>query len=141
MPTYDYVCETCQHQFEFSQSMKDKPLSRCPVSVCPRRSKGKGRVKRLLGTGAGLLFKGSGFYITDYRSESYKTAAKGDVAPAVAAADSAATPAKTEAKAETKSDTKPETKSETKTETKAAAPREGKQSASHAPKAKSKRTE
>ena len=106
MPTYDYVCETCEHEFEFSQSIKDKRFTRCPASVCPRRIKGKGRVKRRLGGGAGLLFKGSGFYITDYRSESYKTAAKSDAPPAAAAADSAAPAGKSEAKAETKSEGK-----------------------------------
>jgi putative FmdB family regulatory protein len=81
MPTYEYECAKCGHQFEHFQSIKAAPLKKCP--------KCSGRVKRLLGTGAGLLFKGSGFYITDYRSESYKQGAKADVkppAPAPAAA-------------------------------------------------------
>jgi len=82
MPTYEYVCEKCGLQFEKFQSMKDKPLRTCPEDVCREKSRGKGRVKRLLGTGAGLLFKGSGFYITDYRSEKYKEAAKKEAAPA-----------------------------------------------------------
>ena len=136
MPTYDYVCETCQHRFEFSQSMKDKPLTKCPSSECPRKPKGKGRVKRLLGTGAGLLFKGSGFYITDYRSDSYKTAAKGDVAPAAVSTDASASPGKSEAKSETKSETKSEPKSEGKPEPKAGAAKEAKPASSAA---KSKR--
>ena len=79
MPTYDYVCEKCEKTFEVFQSMKDKHLTKCPDKTC------KGRVKRQLGTGAGLIFKGSGFYITDYRSEGYKSAAKSDTAAAAAA--------------------------------------------------------
>jgi putative FmdB family regulatory protein len=76
MPTYEYACEKCGRNFEFFQSMKDKPLTVCPKEVCGGKRWGKGKVKRLLGTGAGLIFKGSGFYITDYRSDGYKAAAK-----------------------------------------------------------------
>jgi putative FmdB family regulatory protein len=76
MPTYEYACEKCGHQFEIFQSMKDKPLTVCPKEKCKLKKWGKGRVKKLLGTGAGLIFKGSGFYITDYRSDSYKEAAR-----------------------------------------------------------------
>ena len=65
MPTYDYECEKCGHRFELFQSMKDEPKKRCP--------KCKGKVRRLIGTGAGMIFKGSGFYVTDYRSDSYKS--------------------------------------------------------------------
>jgi putative FmdB family regulatory protein len=83
MPTYDYHCEKCGQDFEFVQSMNDKPLQKCPKEACRLAKWGHGKVKRLLGTGAGLLFKGSGFYITDYRSSSYKEGAKKD-APAVA---------------------------------------------------------
>lgn len=72
MPTYDYVCRKCGHEFEFFQSMKDDRLTDCPLDDCD------GEVKRLLGTGAGIIFKGSGFYETDYRSDSYKKAAKAD---------------------------------------------------------------
>ena len=64
MPTYDYKCEKCGHQFEAFQSMKDDRLEDCPRDDCD------GGVKRLLGTGAGIIFKGSGFYETDYRSDS-----------------------------------------------------------------------
>lgn len=78
MPTYEYLCEKCGKEFEKFQSMKDKPLSVCPEDVCGMKKWGKGRVKKLLSAGAGLLFKGSGFYITDYRSENYKAAAKKD---------------------------------------------------------------
>ena len=94
MPTYDYVCAKCEKTFEVFQSMKDKHLTKCPDKTC------QGRVKRLLGTGAGLIFKGSGFYITDYRSEGYKSAAKSDSAaaapPATASSDAGST--KTESK-------------------------------------------
>ncbi|HEY9172425.1 MAG TPA: zinc ribbon domain-containing protein [Verrucomicrobiae bacterium] len=82
MPTYEYVCEKCGHQFEKFQSITAKPLTVCPEELCARKRWGKGRVKRLLGAGGGLLFKGSGFYITDYRSESYKQAAKKETTPA-----------------------------------------------------------
>jgi putative FmdB family regulatory protein len=76
MPTYEYACEKCGSTFELFQSMNDKPLATCPKDRCAQKRWGKGKVKRLLGTGAGLIFKGSGFYITDYRSEGYKAAAK-----------------------------------------------------------------
>ncbi len=70
MPTYEYECQKCGHRFEVFQSIKDTPKKTCPEC--------KGRVKRLLGTGAGLIFKGSGFYITDYRKPGYAEAAKKD---------------------------------------------------------------
>jgi len=69
MPTYDYVCDACGHQFEEFQAMKDDPLKKCPECR-------KNKLRRLIGTGAAILFKGSGFYQTDYRSDSYKSAAK-----------------------------------------------------------------
>ncbi|HWL53887.1 MAG TPA: FmdB family zinc ribbon protein [Chthoniobacteraceae bacterium] len=72
MPTYDYQCEKCDRTFEVFQSMKDPHLTQCTQPGCD------GKVRRLLGTGAGLIFKGSGFYITDYRSDQYKQAAKKD---------------------------------------------------------------
>jgi predicted nucleic acid-binding Zn ribbon protein len=65
--------------------MRDEPLRICPKELCRKKKWGHGKVKRLLGTGAGLIFKGSGFYITDYRSNSYKEGAKSD-APAAPAA-------------------------------------------------------
>ena len=71
MPTYEYKCSACGHPFERFQSITADPIKKCPEC-------GKSKVKRLMGTGAGLIFKGSGFYITDYRSESYKSAAKAD---------------------------------------------------------------
>ena len=93
MPTYEYKCDTCEEVFEIFQSMTARRLTKCQDKSC------KGRMKRLLGTGAGLIFKGSGFYETDYRSDSYKESAKKDSTAA------------TESKKETKSsDTKKETK-------------------------------
>ena len=74
MPTYDYKCGACDHAWELFQSIKAEPEKKCP-------SCGKKKAKRLIGTGAGLIFKGSGFYITDYRSKSYTDAAKADKAP------------------------------------------------------------
>ncbi len=67
MPTYDYLCDNCGHKFEKFQSISARVLRKCPA--CGRR-----QLKRLIGTGAGIIFKGSGFYQTDYRSESYKKA-------------------------------------------------------------------
>jgi putative regulatory protein, FmdB family len=76
MPTYDYHCLKCEKDFEVFQSMKDSAFKTCPEAQCQVSPWGRGKVKRLLGTGAGLIFKGSGFYTTDYRSEGYKQAAK-----------------------------------------------------------------
>lgn len=74
MPTYDYECSACGARFEAFQSINDKPLTKC--EKC-----GKKKVRRLIGAGAGLIFKGSGFYITDYRGKDYGEAAKKDSAP------------------------------------------------------------
>src|SRR5712691_12985742 len=93
MPTYEYVCEKCGQQFEKVQSMSAKALTICPQELCRQTRWGKGKVKRAISGGAGLIFKGSGFYITDYRSDKYKEAAKKDsTAPATAESES---PAKT----------------------------------------------
>ena len=81
MPTYEYSCEKCGKNFDAFQSMRDAAFTECPKEKCQLEEWGHGKVKRLLGTGAGIIFKGSGFYITDYRSNSYKEAAKKD-APA-----------------------------------------------------------
>ena len=94
MPTYEYECAKCRKNFELFQSMKDESLKVCPKEHCQMKKWGKGKVTRLLGGGAGLIFKGSGFYITDYRSDGYKTAAKSDAAPSA--------PVKSETKTETK---------------------------------------
>jgi putative FmdB family regulatory protein len=71
MPTYEYVCDACKHRLEEFQSFSEEPLKRCPE--CRKK-----KLRRLLGSGAAIIFKGSGFYETDYRSESYKTAAKAE---------------------------------------------------------------
>ena len=84
MPTYEYHCRKCDQNFEMFQSMRDEPLRECPKELCRLPKWGHGKVKRLLGTGAGIIFKGSGFYITDYRSKAYQEAAKKE-APASAA--------------------------------------------------------
>jgi putative FmdB family regulatory protein len=87
MPNYDYECRKCGKRFEVFQSMNDPKLSDCPEETCD------GEVKRLLGTGGGIIFKGSGFYQTDYRSSSYQAAAKADSAPAKTESAPAAAPA------------------------------------------------
>jgi len=103
MPTYEYACEKCGHEFEVLQSMSARPLRICPEGLCGKKKWGRGRVKRKISSGGGLLFKGSGFYITDYRSKNYTEAAKKDAAPAKApAADAKPAPAKPAAKAEKK---------------------------------------
>jgi putative FmdB family regulatory protein len=84
MPTYEYFCTKCGQNFEAFQSMRDEPFQECPKELCRLPKWGHGKVKRLLGTGAGIIFKGGGFYQTDYRSPAYKEAAKKD-APAPAA--------------------------------------------------------
>lgn len=71
MPTYDYVCDACGHEFEEFQNITADPLTKCPE--CKKK-----KLRRLFGTGAAVMFKGSGFYQTDYRSDSYKQAAKKD---------------------------------------------------------------
>lgn len=71
MPTYDYQCSSCGHTYELFQSITARPKKKCP-------SCGRPTAKRLIGTGGGIIFKGSGFYQTDYRSESYKKAAKAE---------------------------------------------------------------
>lgn len=71
MPTYEYRCKTCEHEWEEFQSIKSKPSRKCPEC-------GKLKAERIISAGGGILFKGSGFYETDYRSESYKKGAKAD---------------------------------------------------------------
>ena|SRR5437764_907775 len=111
MPTYEYKCNACGHQFERFQTMSSAPIKRCPEC-------GKAKVRRLIGTGAGLIFKGSGFYITDYRSEAYKDAAKTESgASSDSKSDSKSTDNKPAGDAKPATDAKPAAK-ESKTETK-----------------------
>jgi len=106
MPTYDYECSACGHTFEEFQSMSAKPLKKCPAC-------GKNKLVRLIGTGAGVIFKGSGFYETDYRSDSYKKSEKAEKDSAKPKKDDAKSESasksesKTPAKSEAKSDAKP----------------------------------
>ncbi|MBX6316554.1 MAG: zinc ribbon domain-containing protein [Isosphaeraceae bacterium] len=90
MPTYDYVCDSCQHEFEAFESIKADPQTDCPQCREPR-------LRRKLGPGAAVLFKGSGFYQTDYRSESYKQRAKADKPPESKSSDSSSSSTKPEA--------------------------------------------
>lgn len=120
MPTYEYKCDACGYAFEKFQSMSAAPIKKCPRC-------GKSQVRRLIGTGAGLIFKGSGFYITDYRDAGYKDKAKAESGEAKPAGE-----AKGESKSETKAETKAESKSESKpaAETKSPAKAEAKKSES-----------
>ena len=98
MPTYDYKCDSCEHEFELFQSINDSVKRKCPEC-------GRMKLRRLFGTGAAIMFKGSGFYQTDYRSDSYKKAAE---------ADKKSTETKSETssdKSAKKSDTKPKSDS------------------------------
>ena len=110
MPTYEYVCAKCGHHFEKFQSMAAQPLTTCPEDVCPQKKWGKGKVKKLISAGAGLIFKGTGFYITDYRSEGYKEAAKKDAGTS----SSSSSPGSEAKSSKPASDSKPAAKSESK---------------------------
>jgi putative FmdB family regulatory protein len=116
MPTYEYKCKSCGHKFEKFHSMSAAPIKKCPDC-------GKNAVERLIGTGAGLIFRGSGFYITDYRDAAYKEKAKADSGETATKSDKSDKPAvesKTEptAKAAT-GDSKSTEPKPAKTETKA----------------------
>jgi putative FmdB family regulatory protein len=102
MPTYDYSCDACQHHFEFFESITAKPQKKCPKCK-------KNKLRRLFGAGAGLLFKGSGFYQTDYRSDSYKKAAESEKPKTDSAGSSSSdSSAKTESKPAAEPKSKPE---------------------------------
>jgi putative FmdB family regulatory protein len=115
MPTYEYVCSKCDHQFDVFQAITEKPLTVCPKDKCGMKRWGKGKIKRGIVSGAGILFKGSGFYTTDYRSESYKEAAKKE-SPAAPATSGDSKPApKSESTPAPKAESKPaKSKSENK---------------------------
>jgi putative FmdB family regulatory protein len=93
MPTYEYVCKKCGHEFETVRSMAAAPLETCPEDLCAKKKWGRGKVSKKISSGSGLIFKGSGFYITDYRSEGYKSAAKKDSSDSKPAAKPEAKPA------------------------------------------------
>lgn len=99
MPTYEYVCDACEHEFEEFQSMSAKHLKKCPKCS-------KNKLRRLIGTGAGIIFKGSGFYETDYRGDGYNKDKKADSEKK----DVKKPEDKSEKKSESKSDTKIESK-------------------------------
>lgn len=103
MPTYDYKCDACEHKWEEFQSIKAAPTKKCP-------SCGKSKAKRQIGGGAGLIFRGSGFYLTDYRSDSYKKAAEADKK----ASGGGESSAKTDSSSSTKSDSAPKKATESK---------------------------
>src|SRR5881394_1669096 len=94
MPTYQYICQKCGHEFEQFQPISAKALEVCAKELCAQKTWGKGRVKRAITGGAGLIFKGSGFYITDYRSEKYKEAAKKDSSGSTTTASAAGSESK-----------------------------------------------
>ena len=95
MPTYDYVCKSCEHAFEKFQSITARNLRKCP-------SCGKPKLQRLIGTGSGVIFKGSGFYETDYRSASYKKDAKAEKDAATKSTESKSKDAKKDKKSPSK---------------------------------------
>src|SRR5688572_27247226 len=98
MPTYDYSCDACDHEFEVFESITAEPQKKCPK--CKKK-----KLRRLFGAGGGLIFKGSGFYQTDYRGESYKKAAEADKPKSDTAASSSSD--SSSSKSESKTDTKP----------------------------------
>lgn len=112
MPTYEYQCDACHHNFDEFQSIMDKPLKKCPKCK-------KSKLRRVFGTGAAILFKGSGFYQTDYRSDSYKAGAKAESEASKSSSDGKDGKSDSSAGDGKKSDTKPAGKS-TKSKNKAA---------------------
>lgn len=98
MPTYEYVCSKCNHRFDLFQSIKGKAIQVCPKELCAQKKWGRGKVKRTIGAGAGLIFKGSGFYTTDYRSEKYKEAAKKEAPAPASGTDGKANAGKSDVK-------------------------------------------
>src|SRR5213080_2138778 len=107
MPTYEYHCQKCDQNFEMFQSMRDAPVRQCPKELCRLPKWGHGKVKRLLGTGAGIIFKGSGFYTTDYRSDSYKEAAQKESPSKTAEAGEKSSATKESAKPSSPAQSKP----------------------------------
>ncbi len=129
MPTYDYKCDACGHAFEVFQSMTADPVRKCPKCK-------KLKVKRLIGAGAGLIFKGSGFYITDYRDQSYTDKAKAEAG----AAETKSEGSKSETPGGDKPADSPKPAAEAKPEPKPAAPPESKSASKSAAKPAAKQS-
>ena len=100
MPTYDYACDACDHAFELFESITAEPQKKCPKCK-------KNKLRRLFGAGAGVVFKGSGFYQTDYRSDSYKKAASADKPDTASSSGTSETKSESKSPAPAKSETKP----------------------------------
>ncbi len=112
MPTYDYQCDACGHAFELYQSILAEPEKKCPSCK-------KLKLRRLIGTGAAVVFKGSGFYQTDYRSDSYKKSAAADSKSSDGgSSNSTAAESKSDSKSESKSESKSDSKSDSKPDSK-----------------------
>jgi putative FmdB family regulatory protein len=115
MPTYDYLCDDCGHQFELFQGITEAVKRKCPEC-------NKNKLRRLFGTGAAIVFKGSGFYQTDYRSEGYKKAAEADNK---STSESAKSENKSDSSAKSSGETSSGTKSKEKSGTKSAKKKSG----------------
>ena len=107
MPTYDYECDACGHTWELFQRISEDPVKACPE--CKKK-----KARRLFGTGAAIMFKGSGFYETDYRSDSYKKGADKDKKSKSDSSSDSKSDTKSESKSSSKSDSKPKSESKTK---------------------------
>jgi putative FmdB family regulatory protein len=105
MPTYEYKCDNCDYEFERFQSIKARPLRKCPRC-------GRNALSRLIGTGAGIIFKGSGFYETDYRSDSYKRAQRKETEGGKEKKEEATKSEKSDTKSAAKSNSKKDSKKE-----------------------------
>ena len=107
MPTYDYVCDACGHAFEEFQYIKEEPLRKCPECK-------KLKLRRLIGAGAAIVFKGSGFYQTDYRSDSYKKGESSAKSSTSSSTDSASSSSGSDKKSEAKSSASEKASTDTK---------------------------
>lgn len=121
MPTYEYVCKACGHELEVFQSMRDGSKRKCPKC-------GKSALERKIGTGAAVIFKGSGFYQTDYRSAAYNKSADADKKPAATTDAAAKTDSPAKQDEATKTESTPPSKAEPKSEPKSEPPPDAKKS-------------
>ncbi len=104
MPTYDYLCDACEHAWELFQKITDDPIKKCPGC-------GKNKAVRQFGTGAAIMFKGSGFYETDYRSDAYKKSAEADKPKKADSKDSSSKESKSDSSSKTDSSSTPKSDS------------------------------